>query len=589
MRFPLYCILLFVTNTLFSQSGSTLTNKEYLELQNKAKALMSADVDSSFIVCNRIEKSNSYTHKAFAAGAKSYLFQIKGDTIRSNQFYKLAFEDFKKLTVSTEKTQLNACLLSFGGLIDWKRGHFAKALDKFHEGIILSEKIKDQLQILKFNNNIALINAEVGNYNLAISATRQSDKILDITSNLYEKYIFTVNKSNIYLNLGRFYERYYIENTNKKILLDSSLFFYKKAIAYSKDFNRIKAQMSLGNIYYFEKNYLEAEKIYQNILIEVKQNDFKNEQSTALYNLGVLYFTVEKYDKALVYFKNVDSIYALYKVNHSDYTISNYCQAKIYEAYKDSDKALKHSKIYLDNFELDESKLNKETTEVNFRLGKMNLTKEMEGVQDEFKKKDLIEKILVAFFAILILVLVVFLVKSSREKKQNKEKINALIQEFTGSIEKKDKELNDLLSRNNSTQEGNIDQSKKIGLAISIDEEKENEIIEKLLTLEKKEYYLSPDFTLQKVAKKIKTNTTYLSYVVNKRFGKTFSEYSNELKINYVINELIRNPTYRKYSTQAIGESVGFKNAVSFTKSFNKRAGITPAQFIKGFSEKIND
>ena len=77
----------------------------------------------------------------------------------------------------------------------------------------------------------------------------------------------------------------------------------------------------------------------------------------------------------------------------------------------------------------------------------------------------------------------------------------------------------------------------------------------------------------------LKTNTTYLSYVVNKRFGKSFGEYSNELKINYVINEMITNHMYRKYSTQAIAESVGFKNAVSFAKSFRKRTGVSPAQF----------
>lgn len=75
-----------------------------------------------------------------------------------------------------------------------------------------------------------------------------------------------------------------------------------------------------------------------------------------------------------------------------------------------------------------------------------------------------------------------------------------------------------------------------------------------------------------------------MSYVVNKNFKKSFSEYSNELKINYVINEMINNPTYRKYSTQAIAESVGFKNAISFTKSFNKRTGVTPVQFIKGIN-----
>ena len=107
------------------------------------------------------------------------------------------------------------------------------------------------------------------------------------------------------------------------------------------------------------------------------------------------------------------------------------------------------------------------------------------------------------------------------------------------------------------------------------------EILHKLSKLIQKNEYLKEGFTLPYVASKIKTNTTYLSYVVNKEFQKSFSDYVNELKINHAINEMLHNPIYRKYSTQAIAESVGFKNAVSFSKSFHKRTGVTPVQFIK--------
>ncbi|WP_083380501.1 helix-turn-helix domain-containing protein [Flavobacterium frigoris] len=83
----------------------------------------------------------------------------------------------------------------------------------------------------------------------------------------------------------------------------------------------------------------------------------------------------------------------------------------------------------------------------------------------------------------------------------------------------------------------------------------------------------------------MKTNTYYLSGVVNNYYNKSFSEYLNELRINDAIGVMISNATYRKYSTQAIAESVGFKNAVSFTKSFNKRKGVTPVKFIKGLEK----
>ena len=121
---------------------------------------------------------------------------------------------------------------------------------------------------------------------------------------------------------------------------------------------------------------------------------------------------------------------------------------------------------------------------------------------------------------------------------------------------------------------------------VVIDSEKENQIVAKLLTLEKKEVFLNPDFTQQFVAKKIKTNTAYISHVVNKRFGKTFSEYANDLKINYAIHQMETNPVYRKYSTQAIAESVGFKSAISFRKSFTKKTGFSPTQFLKNIENK---
>ncbi len=111
-------------------------------------------------------------------------------------------------------------------------------------------------------------------------------------------------------------------------------------------------------------------------------------------------------------------------------------------------------------------------------------------------------------------------------------------------------------------------------------------ILMKLEKLEAEKYYLKPDFTQQEVAKKIKTNTTYLSYIVNKNYNKTFSAHYNELRINYVINEMINNKKYREYSTLAIAESAGFKNADSFTSSFKKKTGITPFTFINEIKKR---
>jgi AraC-like DNA-binding protein len=53
-----------------------------------------------------------------------------------------------------------------------------------------------------------------------------------------------------------------------------------------------------------------------------------------------------------------------------------------------------------------------------------------------------------------------------------------------------------------------------------------------------------------------------------------------------VINEIINNKKYREYTTLAIAESAGFKNADSFTSSFKKKTGITPFNFINEIKKR---
>jgi len=577
MRLIISFLLFFVLNTAISQQKNALTEQEYLVLQNKIRLNINVNVDSAFVYANRMASSNDSKYLAFANGALSYLFQLQGNTTKSKEKYQLALKYLDKVPESRDKIQLKAYLYNYAGLSEWKRANFSKALENYQEGIKLSIQIRDIVQIVKFKNNIASINDAVGNYRLAIKDLRELNNFVDKNEGVYNREQFLNNKSNINLALAGSYENYYMKNLSQAILLDSAKYFYKKTVSYSKNFpdNKIVAKLSLGNIYSLQKDYANAEKTYYDILFLAHQNKMPEMICSANYNLGDIYYTTKKYDKALVFFKKTDSIAALTKTNQIDYLKSNYYQAKIYNILKEPELAYKHSKIYLDNYEKSESKLNEEILEVNYKLGVGDLTTEMLTIQEKYKYDVFLNKGLKVFYVILFVAIVFLLIKNIRDKNKAHKKMNDLIEEFKANLEKK---------TNSPVPEEVVFEQEEILLKkenanLSIDEAKENKIVEKLLALESKLEYLNADFTLPYVAKKIKTNTTYLSYVVNKRFGKSFGEYSNELKINYVINEMITNHMYRKYSTQAIAESVGFKNAVSFAKSFRKRTGVSPAQF----------
>jgi AraC-like DNA-binding protein len=576
MRLIISFLLFFVLNIGFSQK-TQFTEQEYLALQDKIRFSFNTNVDHGLAYTKELMKSNNIKHLAFATSAASYLYQMKGDAVKCDESYKLSLQYLDRMPESAEKTKLTGYIYNYRGLTEWKRGNFSKALDNYQKGMKFSLAVEDVIQIVKFKSNIALINEEVGNYQLSIRNLRQNNDFIDKNERVYPREQFQNSKSNINLDLGGSYEGYYMKNSDKMYLLDSAEYFYKKAITYSENFttNKISAKLSLGNVYLMKKDFKNAEKTYYDILFLSKQNNSEELLDIANSNLGYLYYSTKKYDKALVFFKKVDSISHKNNTSNSNFLRSNFWQAKIYSSLNEPELAYKYSRIYLDTYEKSETKLTNEALEVNYRLGVKDLSDEMLSIQEKYKYEVLLNKSLRIFYVLLVVAIVFLLIKNIRDKNKAHKKMNALIEEFKANLEKK--EISDLVTTEILEQEEM--HLKKENVNLSIDEAKENKIVEKLLALESKHEYLNADFTLPYVAKKIKTNTTYLSYVVNKRFGKSFGEYSNELKINYVINEMITNHMYRKYSTQAIAESVGFKNAVSFAKSFRKRTGVSPAQF----------
>ena len=115
----------------------------------------------------------------------------------------------------------------------------------------------------------------------------------------------------------------------------------------------------------------------------------------------------------------------------------------------------------------------------------------------------------------------------------------------------------------------------------TIDEDLIEKITVGLNKLELKEAFLDPNFKLAFVAKKLNTNTAYLSQYFNQVIQKTFSEYTQELRIQYVLQKLNDAPYFRKYTLQAIAEEVGYKDANTFVRVFKKQTGLSPNYYIE--------
>lgn len=105
-------------------------------------------------------------------------------------------------------------------------------------------------------------------------------------------------------------------------------------------------------------------------------------------------------------------------------------------------------------------------------------------------------------------------------------------------------------------------------------------ILEKLDKLEQQEFFLDPHCSLNKVSEILKTNPNYLSQVINQEKKCHFNCYINELRINFLLNRLLRDKEFREKKLSYIASSVGYNNLNTLNSAFKKRKGILPSYFI---------
>ncbi|WP_408612445.1 helix-turn-helix domain-containing protein [Chryseobacterium fluminis] len=79
----------------------------------------------------------------------------------------------------------------------------------------------------------------------------------------------------------------------------------------------------------------------------------------------------------------------------------------------------------------------------------------------------------------------------------------------------------------------------------------------------------------------MKINTFYLSEIIDTHKGKNFNSYLNDLRIDYVLERLVKDKKFRSYKLPAIAEEIGYNNVQAFAVAFKKKTGTTPAIYIK--------
>jgi AraC-like DNA-binding protein len=102
--------------------------------------------------------------------------------------------------------------------------------------------------------------------------------------------------------------------------------------------------------------------------------------------------------------------------------------------------------------------------------------------------------------------------------------------------------------------------------------------IERLMADER--LYLEPELTLSDLARRLQTNASVLSAVINRAFGKNFNDFVNEYRVEEV-KRLLEDPLAKHLSLLGIGLECGFNSKSTFNRAFRKVTGVAPSEWGK--------
>ncbi len=437
-------------------------------------------------------------------------------------------------------------------LEDWQN---QKALDAYYEALAIAQKKGSIEHEIIANSGITIIHKRM----------KQLDKALEVckhTIKLTKKSKYKQGKNHV--NMLTILSEIYLYQKQ----YDSVLHHADIGIAMSEPipypYGSIDLYTKKGAVFFYRDDLDQA---FQNLRLAEEillKNEIKEKKPILNLNyfLASCYYKQQQYDEAMGYLKD-----NLARIDQKDFrnirVLETYrLLADCYSGLGNEQESIiwlqKHTQLrdqFLDEKDKTVQKIHTKDTQ---ELGET--IKELESQQEQearFKKYGIASSI------VLLLALMVSLVMYYRKQKANKAKFATLIE---------------TTATKNTNEENNL---------ITIDDEKVNTILKGLQKLENQEYFLNTDCNLRTIAKKVKTNTTYLSQIIKTHKEKSFNDYINDLRIEYALQRLKQDKKFRSFSIKSIAHEIGYKSDNSFTKHFKAKTGLNPSYYIKEIEKLV--
>lgn len=579
-----YLLRLIIINSFglfigLSQSQSST----YESLKKKALEHHRLDSDSAFFYLEKMQLQSSSRCKSLRAMViKANFLYDKRDCSASKE---LCLEILNQLN---KKKKLSSCLEALKFQLFHRLSYIEKCLGNYSEAITYSKKY---LQSCDKHINPDKCK-ETSSYQIALFYQKLGwhEKSISLLKKLLYTTVPTSNgdslvRSGTHLALSENYLNLYTTK-NKKVFLDSADSYNDSYYKVSESF--IKLKNYTEKLYLTQKGAIQlARGNYDNSLQYLKKSDtiplddgmpFNYQHN--LFLLASVYQKKQKSDSAVWYAntllnalnkhpKNDDSSYKAYHILATEYHKLDKKDLAYLYASKALEEMTKIDTIKIkgaeraSTFKLEQIKTNYETKE--------------EASSESFFATNK-SKIIFAILAIISCISGLFFLYQRKKK-------NILVSGVNLNKQSTLEQINITPDEEVRTAEQADKITHKVKDKETLDHKINNEVVNKILKglkqIEKEKSYLNRDFNLRFVTSKLNTNTSYVSKVLNAHMGVSFTDYVNNLRIQYIKDQLTKDPKLRLLSLDALANDIGYSNASSFSKIFKKFTGVAPSKFIK--------
>lgn len=295
-----------------------------------------------------------------------------------------------------------------------------------------------------------------------------------------------------------------------------------------------------------------------------------------MYALGKSYDGQHDKEKAIQHFIKLDS--NIQKTNNLFPELKE-VYTYIINYYKEKDDKEKQL-FYIDRFLKVNTKLDEQfkylSTELHKKYEIPNLIHEKENIITDLKNRKITLWIFIGVILTSAFILITYFYLNL---KKTEKKYRKIAQDLIKSLEEKEP-----IVSNSSNDVTKVSQPKTIienKVGKSIPEDVIQFILRELDNFEKQDLFLKKGITLSSLSKQIKTNSSYLSDIINSYKGKNFATYLNDLRIDYAIDKLLKDRKFRSYKLTVVAEELGYNNEQAFATAFKKKTGTTFTIYIK--------